>query len=65
MTALRGVVLAQRRVVGTRLRLDLGELRGQLRAVNLTAQHESTKPEPRPVVAAMVTRSWRAGRLAQ
>jgi 8-oxo-dGTP pyrophosphatase MutT (NUDIX family) len=36
-------------------RWDLDDLKGQLRAMNPAAQHDSTKPEPERVVAAIVT----------
>lgn len=51
----QGLVTPALRTAGGHFRWDLDDLRGQLRAMNPTAQHDSTKPEPQPVVAAIVT----------
>ena len=51
----QGLVTPALRTASGHFRWDLDDLRGQLRAMNPTAQHDSTKPEPQPVVAAIVT----------
>ena len=51
----QGLVTPALRTAGGHFRWDLDDLRGQLRAMNPTAQHDSAKPEPQPVVAAIVT----------
>ena len=51
----QGLVTPALRTAGGHFRWDLDDLRGQLRAMDPTAQHDSTKPEPQPVVAAIVT----------
>jgi 8-oxo-dGTP pyrophosphatase MutT (NUDIX family) len=51
----QGLVTPALRTAGGHFRWDLDDLRGQLRAMDRTAQHDATKPEPQPVVAAIVT----------
>jgi excisionase family DNA binding protein len=51
----QGLVTPALRTAGGHFRWDLDDLRGQLNAMNPTAQHDSAKPEPQPVVAAIVT----------
>jgi excisionase family DNA binding protein len=52
----QGLVTPALRTAGGHFRWDLDDLRGQLRAMDPNApQHDSTKPEPQPVVAAIVT----------
>ena len=51
----QGLVTPALRTAGGHFRWDLDDLRAQLRAMDQTAQHDSTKPEPQPVVAAIVT----------
>jgi 8-oxo-dGTP pyrophosphatase MutT (NUDIX family) len=51
----QGLVTPTLRTAGGHLRWDLDDLKGQLRAMDPAAQHDSTKPEPQPVVAATVT----------
>src|SRR5215475_1884959 len=51
----QGLVTPALRTAGGHFRWDLDDLRGQLRAMNPIAPHDSTKPEPQPVVAAIVT----------
>ena len=42
----QGLVTPALRTAGGHFRWDLDDLRGQLRAMDPTAQHDSTKPEP-------------------
>jgi excisionase family DNA binding protein len=51
----QGLVTPALRTAGGHFRWDLDDLRGQLRAMDPAARHDSTKPEPQPVVAAIVT----------
>ena len=51
----QGLVTPALRTAGGHFRWDLDDLRGQLRAMDPAAQHDATKPEPQPVVAAIVT----------
>lgn len=51
----QGLVTPALRTAGGHFRWDLDNLRGQLRAMDPAAQHDSAKPEPQPVVAAIVT----------
>src|SRR5215472_9337572 len=51
----QGLVTPALRTAGGHFRWDIDDLRGQLRAMDRTAQHDVTKPEPQPVVAAIVT----------
>jgi 8-oxo-dGTP pyrophosphatase MutT (NUDIX family) len=51
----QGLVTPALRTAGGHFRWDLDDLRGQLRAMNPTARHDSMGPEPQPVVAAIVT----------
>ncbi len=51
----QGLVTPALRTAGGHFRWDLDDLKAQLRAMDQTAQHDSTKPEPQPVVAAIVT----------
>ena len=51
----QGLVTPALRTAGGHFRWDLDDLRAQLRAMDQTAQHDATKPEPQPVVAAIVT----------
>jgi excisionase family DNA binding protein len=51
----QGLVTPALRTAGGHFRWDLDDLRAQLRAMDQTVQHDSTKPEPQPVVAAIVT----------
>jgi excisionase family DNA binding protein len=52
----QGLVTPALRTAGGHFRWDLDELKGQLRAMDPNApQHDSAKPEPQPVVAAIVT----------
>jgi 8-oxo-dGTP pyrophosphatase MutT (NUDIX family) len=51
----QGLVTPALRTAGGHFRWDIEDLRGQLRAMDRTAQHDATKPEPQPVVAAIVT----------
>jgi excisionase family DNA binding protein len=52
----QGLVTPALRTAGGHFRWDLDDLRGQLRAMDPNApQHDSAKPVPQPVVAAIVT----------
>lgn len=51
----QGLVTSALRTAGGHFRWDLDDLRAQLRAMDQAAQHDSTKPGPQPVVAAIVT----------
>jgi len=52
----QGLVTPALRTAGGHFRWDLDDLRGQLRAMDPNApRHDSAKPEPQPVVAAIVT----------
>ena len=51
----QGLVTPALRTAGGHFRWDIDDLRGQLRAMNPTATRDATKPEPQPVVAAIVT----------
>src|SRR5271166_5077975 len=52
----QGLVTPALRTAGGHFRWDLDDLKGQLRAMDPNApQHDSAKPEPQPVVAAIVT----------
>jgi excisionase family DNA binding protein len=50
----QGLVTPALRTAGGHFRWDIDDLRGQLRAMDRTA-HDTNKPEPQPVVAAIVT----------
>jgi excisionase family DNA binding protein len=51
----QGLVTPALRTAGGHFRWDLDDLRRQLRAMDPTAPHDLSKPEPQPVVAAIVT----------
>jgi excisionase family DNA binding protein len=51
----QGLVTPALRTAGGHFRWDLDDLRSQLRAMDHAAPHDASKPEPQPVVAAIVT----------
>jgi 8-oxo-dGTP pyrophosphatase MutT (NUDIX family) len=50
-----GLVTPALRTAGGHFRWDIDDLRRQLRAMDRTASRDATRPEPQPVVAAIVT----------